>query len=164
MYALTQTEQTVEVRCAAVYALSSLYSRGAVTSPAAAAAAASAAAAAAAAMAAGMPVNLQQQRSGASPQPRSGGRAAAHGRAGAAASLLSPVLGQGHGMVPDGAAAAVGRGGGGGGRQRVGELGDWPVLVPESAGGGTVPGTSEMRRLDELDIASRLAEHVGDAR
>lgn len=75
-------------------------------------------------------------------------------------SLLSPVLGQGHGMVPGGAS-----GGGGGGGQRGGELGSWPSLVPEAAaGGGTVAGTSEMRRLDELDIASRLAEHTGDAR
>lgn len=55
-----------------------------------------------------------------------------------------------------------GRGQGGDG---VG-IGAWPSLVPEgpSGGGAFVAGTSETRRLDELDIASRLSEHAGDAR
>lgn len=39
-----------------------------------------------------------------------------------------------------------------------------PVPVPDFGGGGTVAGTSETQRLDELDIALRFSEHRRDVR
>ncbi|CAM9371947.1 unnamed protein product, partial [Scytosiphon promiscuus] len=163
--------ETVEVRCSAVYALGSLYSRATTATPAAAAAAAAAAqvganAAAAAAAAAGAgfsqgptPQGQQQQQ-----QQQQQQYPPHYYRQHAKGSPASPRHTQGFGGAAPGAGlmpmAPMGPMGPQGGE---GAMEPWPSLEPDCSAGGAVAGTSETRRLDELDIASRLAKHSRDA-
>lgn len=75
-----------------------------------------------------------------------------------------PLLtGGGQGGMCGPGLAAAGAGGAAGGSMEA-----WPSLVPDcspGAGGNcAVAGTSETRRLDELNIASRVAEYSKDPR
>ncbi|CAM9371182.1 unnamed protein product, partial [Ectocarpus sp. 13 AM-2016] len=70
---------------------------------------------------------------------------------------------QGAPMMGVGGQASAGPGSNDGGGGQRGGMDVWPSLVPDCSPGAAVAGTSEMRRLDELDIALRLAKHSGDA-
>lgn len=196
--------ETVEVRCAAVYALGSLYSREITANSEAAAVAAAArgaGAAAAAAAAAGAtpgaeaaggreggpfqpaapPPGQQQQqqaRIGAVLPPGLGGVAQGGGVGTPMIPMMPmtpmvPIIGQQEGgpgqrqgapMMGVGGQASAGPGSADGGGGQRGGMDAWLSLVPDCSPGAAVAGTSETRRLDELDIALRLAKHSGDAR
>lgn len=157
-------EETVEVRCAAVYALGCLYSRapdsgypgtgdGKVIPPDSLSSA----------QAGGRPRrpgeaydSLAQHANGRSFMDRPPGMGSAVGQG----------LPLGRGVGGDGLDGGVpGLGGGGGHRGSLvmSNMG-MPALVPDLAGAGTVAGTSETRRLDELGIAFRLARYYRDPR
>lgn len=141
--------QEVEIRCAAVYALGSLYSR---------APNASAASTAATAARVVTPGGLRSSSRGS--------RAAVASRQGRGRGARVPPQEKGmSGPSPADVAGSVGVPGGtvgsdgGGLGQRGGGMG-WSPLVPEYC----VAETSETKRVDELGIATRLTEHSGDAR
>lgn len=189
------------MRCAAVYALGSLYSREITANPEAGAAAAAAVAAAAVAAAsagatpgaeagggreggpfqpAAPPPGQQQQqaRIGAVLPPGLGGVAQGGGVGTPMIPMMPmtpmvPIIGrqdggpgqrQGAPMMGVGGQASAGPGSTDGSGGRRGGMDAWPSLVPDCFPGAAVAGTSETRRLDELDIALRLAKHSGDAR
>lgn len=74
-----------------------------------------------------------------------------------------PTVGQG-GTIGGGGPNDVGAGAGYMGNLVLPYGAGMPSLTQDMVGGGTVAGTSQTRRLDELDIAMRLSEHYRDAR
>ena len=74
------------------------------------------------------------------------------------------VVGQGSGIGPTvypGGAGGITSGGGGG---ESSGMSAWPSLVPDYSSSGSGGVTSETRQVDELGIATRLAEYSRDAR
>lgn len=155
-----KTAQTVEVRCAAAYALGSLYSRGPDPN-----------AAANANMNGGTPPPASRPRSGgagASAGRGAAGGVAERGSSDGGASPGASLQGMnGQAPSPAGGGRTPGRSVAGGVRKGLSGNVAWPspgVGGCMGGAGGTVAGTSETRRMDELDIAVKLAEHYGDAR
>lgn len=141
--------QEVEIRCAAVYALGSLYSRAPNAS------ATSTAATATRAVTPGGPWSSSRGPRAAVASRQGRGRGAGVSLQEKGISGPSPADVAGSVGVPGGNVGGDGVGLG----QRGGGAG-WSPLVPEYS----VAETSETKRVDELGIATRLTEHSGDAR
>lgn len=155
-------EETVEVRCAAVCALGSLYSRGPDQAQELAYTAPGSGISQRDSPSSGMRVTSGNCDQGVI---RRGSRDDRYQHAGGRSPLLHrpvEVASGGHsssiGPIEGIAASA--------GIRRMGPPSSpgFPSFIPDFGGGGIVAGASETLRLDELDIALRLSEHYRDVR